>query len=80
MNSHAHDEMLSALRVAVNSDHRRRQRTMRAAIAVSVLAFCNGSGVLCAIARPSSTLHTPLVTRAPTNEDGRLRARLLTDA
>jgi hypothetical protein len=76
MNSHAHDEMLSALRVAVNSDHRRRQRTMRAAIAVSVLAVFVGGAVAAAANAPwwtvskSDRAKATVLVRATLGHDG----------
>ena len=52
MNARSHDEMLSALRVAVNDDHRRRRRRMRAAIAGSLLAVFVGGAVAAAANAP----------------------------
>ena len=46
MSDYAHDELLSALRVAVNRDHSRRRRKTRFAIVVSALVlFVSGAAV-----------------------------------
>lgn len=73
MSSH---EMLSALRVAVNSDHRRRRRRMRAAIAASVLAVFVGGAVAAAANAPWWTVskadraNATVLVKATLHHDG----------
>jgi hypothetical protein len=75
MTGYAHDELLSALRVAVNHDHLRRRRKTRAAIAVCALVLFVGGAVAAAANAPwwtvskSDLSKATLLVKAPLGYD-----------